>query len=71
MGFAGLACGAAYQGLRPVCEFMTFNFSMQAIDHVVNSAAKQYYMTGGDINCPIGKYIMNYFPCSFLHFSFI
>jgi pyruvate/2-oxoglutarate/acetoin dehydrogenase E1 component len=41
MGFAGLATGAAYKGLRPVVEFMTFNFSMQAIDHVVNSAAKQ------------------------------
>lgn len=53
MGFAGLATGAAYQGLRPVVEFMTFNFSMQAIDHVVNSAAKQFYMSGGDINVPI------------------
>lgn len=53
MGFAGLAAGAAYKGLRPICEFMTFNFSMQAIDHVVNSAAKQFYMTGGDISCPI------------------
>lgn len=53
MGFAGIATGAAYQGLRPVCEFMTFNFSMQAIDHVVNSAAKQYYMTGGDMTVPI------------------
>ncbi len=53
MGFAGLATGAAYQGLRPVVEFMTFNFSMQAIDHVVNSAAKQFYMTGGDISVPI------------------
>jgi pyruvate dehydrogenase E1 component beta subunit len=53
MGFTGLATGAAYQGLRPVVEFMTFNFSMQAIDHVVNSAAKQFYMTGGDISCPI------------------
>lgn len=53
MGFTGLACGAAYKGLRPIVEFMTYNFSMQAIDHVVNSAAKQYYMTGGDINVPI------------------
>lgn len=53
MGFAGLATGAAYQGLRPIAEFMTFNFSMQAIDHVVNSAAKQYYMTGGDMTVPI------------------
>eukprot|EP00605_Chrysophyceae_sp_TOSAG23-4_P000118 GSChrysophyteH1.ASY1.ANO1.129.1 assembled CDS len=47
MGFAGIATGAAYQGLRPICEFMTWNFSMQAIDHIVNSAAKQFYMTGG------------------------
>jgi len=53
MGFAGMACGAAYADLKPICEFMTFNFSMQAIDHVVNSAAKQYYMTGGMINCPV------------------
>ena len=53
MGFTGLATGAAYQGLRPVVEFMTFNFSMQAIDHVVNSAAKQFYMSGGDISVPI------------------
>jgi pyruvate dehydrogenase E1 component beta subunit len=53
MGFAGLVCGAAYKDLRPVCEFMTFNFSMQAIDHVVNSAAKQYYMSGGLIECPV------------------
>ena len=53
MGFAGLACGAAYKGLRPVVEFMTFNFSMQAIDHVVNSAAKQFYMSGGDMTVPI------------------
>jgi len=53
MGFAGLATGAAYQGLKPIVEFMTFNFSLQAIDHVVNSAAKQFYMTGGDMNVPI------------------
>ena len=53
MGIAGIATGAAYQGLRPVCEFMTWNFSMQAIDHIVNSAAKQYYMTGGDMTVPI------------------
>jgi pyruvate dehydrogenase E1 component beta subunit len=52
-GFAGLACGAAYTGLKPICEFMTFNFSMQAIDHVVNSAAKQFYMSGGTIACPV------------------
>jgi pyruvate dehydrogenase E1 component beta subunit len=53
MGFAGLATGAAFAGLRPICEFMTWNFSMQAIDHVVNSAAKTYYMSGGKINVPI------------------
>ena len=44
MGFAGLAVGAAYKGLRPVCEFMTFNFSLQAIDQVINSAAKQAHL---------------------------
>jgi len=53
MGFAGIGTGAAYQGLRPVIEFMTFNFSMQAIDQIVNSAAKQFYMSGGDISVPI------------------
>lgn len=53
MGFAGLATGAAYKGLRPVVEFMTFNFSLQAIDQIINSAAKQFYMTGGDCSCPI------------------
>lgn len=53
MGFAGVASGAAYKGLRPIVEFMTYNFSMQAIDHVVNSCAKQFYMTGGDISVPI------------------
>merc|ERR1711981_337448 len=53
MGFAGLAVGAAMNGLRPVCEFMTFNFSMQAIDQVINSAAKTFYMSGGSVNIPI------------------
>lgn len=52
-GFAGMAVGAAMQGLRPICEFMTFNFSMQAIDHVVNSAAKAHYMSGGQIKVPM------------------
>ncbi|CAG8549654.1 11177_t:CDS:2 [Acaulospora morrowiae] len=52
-GFAGLAVGAALSGLRPICEFMTFNFSMQAIDQVVNSAAKVCYMSGGTVECPI------------------
>lgn len=52
-GFAGIAVGAAFAGLRPVCEFMTFNFSMQAIDQVINSAAKTYYMSAGLLNVPI------------------
>ncbi|KMZ66092.1 Pyruvate dehydrogenase E1 component subunit beta [Zostera marina] len=52
-GFAGIAVGAAYHGLRPVVEFMTFNFSMQAIDHIVNSAAKMNYMSAGEISVPI------------------
>lgn len=46
-GFAGLAVGAAMAGLKPICEFMTWNFSMQAIDQIVNSAAKTRYMSGG------------------------
>jgi len=53
MGFAGLAVGAALAGLRPICEFMTFNFAMQAIDHIVNSAGKTYYMSGGNVPCPV------------------
>ena len=53
MGFAGIATGAAYKDLKPICEFMTFNFAMQAIDQIVNSAAKQAYMTNGDFGCPI------------------
>jgi len=52
-GFTGLAVGAAYRGLRPVVEFMTWNFSLQAIDQIVNSAAKNFYMTGGAVNVPI------------------
>ncbi|CAD6888866.1 unnamed protein product [Tilletia controversa] len=52
-GFTGLAVGAALSGLRPICEFMTFNFAMQAIDQVINSAAKTYYMSGGNVPCPI------------------
>jgi pyruvate dehydrogenase E1 component beta subunit len=53
MGIAGIATGAAMAGLRPICEFMTFNFSMQAIDHVVNSAAKTFYMSAGAVPVPI------------------
>ena len=52
-GFTGLACGAAFMGLKPIVEFMTFNFSMQAIDHIVNTAAKTLYMSAGGISCPI------------------
>ncbi len=52
-GFAGIGVGAAFAGLKPIVEFMTFNFAMQAIDQIVNSAAKQLYMSGGQINVPI------------------
>jgi pyruvate dehydrogenase E1 component beta subunit len=52
-GFAGVAVGAAFTGLRPVVEFMTFNFAMQAIDQIINSAAKTLYMSGGQMGCPI------------------
>ncbi len=52
-GFAGLGVGAAFLGLRPIVEFMTFNFSMQAIDQIINSAAKTLYMSGGQMGCPI------------------
>ncbi|KAJ8657054.1 hypothetical protein O0I10_007133 [Lichtheimia ornata] len=53
IGFAGLAVGAAMSGLKPVCEFMTFNFAMQAIDQIVNSAAKTHYMSGGTVTVPM------------------
>lgn len=53
MGFTGIAVGAAMHGLRPICEFMTFNFSMQCIDHIINSAAKTLYMSAGLFNVPI------------------
>ncbi|HEV7293341.1 MAG TPA: pyruvate dehydrogenase complex E1 component subunit beta [Devosia sp.] len=52
-GFAGLAVGAAFAGLKPVVEFMTFNFAMQAIDQIINSAAKQLYMSGGQVTAPM------------------
>ena len=52
-GFTGLAVGASYKGLRPIVEFMTFNFAMQAIDHIINSAGKGRYMSGGKVGCPI------------------
>jgi len=52
-GFAGIGCGAAMGGLKPIVEFMTWNFGMQAIDHIINSAAKTLYMSGGQMRCPI------------------
>ncbi|WP_417429385.1 pyruvate dehydrogenase complex E1 component subunit beta [Kiloniella sp.] len=52
-GFAGLGVGAAFYGLNPIVEFMTFNFAMQAIDHIINSAAKTRYMSGGQVSSPI------------------
>ena len=53
MGFAGIATGASWGGLRPIVEFMTFNFAMQAIDHIINSAAKTLYMSGGQMGSPM------------------
>ncbi|WP_299837829.1 pyruvate dehydrogenase complex E1 component subunit beta [uncultured Jannaschia sp.] len=52
-GFAGIAVGAAFGGLRPIVEFMTFNFAMQAMDQIINSAAKTLYMSGGQMGCPM------------------
>lgn len=52
-GFTGIAIGAAFAGLKPIVEFMTFNFAMQAIDQIINSAAKTNYMSGGQVRCPI------------------
>jgi pyruvate dehydrogenase E1 component beta subunit len=52
-GFAGIAVGSAFAGLNPIVEFMTFNFALQAIDHLLNSAAKTLYMSGGQMGCPI------------------
>jgi pyruvate dehydrogenase E1 component beta subunit len=52
-GFAGLGIGAAFGGLRPIVEFMTWNFAMQAIDQIINSAGKTLYMSGGQMGCPI------------------
>ena len=52
-GFTGLAAGAAFAGLRPIVEFMTFNFSLQAMDQIINTCAKTLYMSGGQMNCPI------------------
>ena len=53
LGFTGLGVGAAYSGLKPIIEFMTFNFAMLALDHIINSAAKTLYMSGGQMGCPI------------------
>src|SRR6202046_5242926 len=52
-GFTGMSVGAALNGLRPIVEFMTFNFAMQAMDQIINSAAKTLYMSGGQMGCPI------------------
>lgn len=52
-GFTGLAIGASYMGLKPIVEFMTWNFALQSMCQIVNSAAKTKYMSGGDISCPI------------------
>ena len=52
-GFTGIGVGAGLGGLKPIVEFMTWNFAMQAIDHIVNSCAKAKYMSGGDLDCPI------------------
>ena len=52
-GFAGLGVGAAFDGLKPIVEFMTWNFAMQAMDQIINSAAKTRYMSGGQMSCPI------------------
>ncbi len=52
-GFTGIGVGMAMHGMRPIIEFMTFNFALQSIDHIVNSAAKSHYMSGGDLSCPI------------------
>ncbi|KAI5180197.1 pyruvate dehydrogenase E1 component beta subunit [Nematocida sp. AWRm80] len=53
IGFTGMAVGSAWCGLKPICEFMTFNFALQSMDHIINSAAKTLYMSGGRMACPI------------------
>ncbi|KAI5192247.1 pyruvate dehydrogenase E1 component beta subunit [Nematocida minor] len=53
MGFTGMAVGSAFMGLKPVCDFMSFSFALQSLDHIINSAAKTLYMSGGRLNCPI------------------
>ena len=68
-GFTGIATGAAMAGLRPVCEFMTFNFAMQAIDQIINSAAKTLYMSAGTISVPIVfRSLFLSFDCRFQRF---
>ncbi len=52
-GFTGVAIGAGLMGLRPICEYMTWNFALQAVDHIMNSCAKGRYMSAGDLKCPI------------------
>src|ERR1700716_4480371 len=62
LGFAGLGVGAAMAGLRPIIEFMTFNFSILATDQIINSAAKMLYMSGGQFKIPIGFRGLNGYP---------
>ena len=52
-GFTGVAVGAGLMGLRPICEYMTWNFALQSVDHIMNSCAKARYMSAGDLKCPI------------------
>ena len=52
-GFTGIGVGAGLYGLRPIVEFMTWNFALQSIDHIINSCAKSHYMSAGDLKCPI------------------
>lgn len=52
-GFTGIGVGAGLMGLRPIVEFMTVNFALQSIDHIINSCAKAHYMSNGDLSCPI------------------
>lgn len=59
MGFAGIAVGAAMAGLKPICEFMTFNFAMQAIDQIINSAAKSSYMSAGLVSKTVLCFLLN------------
>ena len=61
MGFTGMAVGAAFHGLRPIVDFMTWNFAMQSIDHILNSAAKTYYMSAGRVSEFISQLFKHHF----------